>query len=226
MQSIHQNIFGKEYLIKANEINPNDARIFDAMMVHYETIQEELEFNRYANKMFQYNVLPASILNWGHNILSELDENAILFTQGDNDFKIQRVIQELSDLAAGKRNDLFGASLTPQELLESKSLFYDRNSANFLPQALSFIDRIFSKDKFQYYEDRYDIDKMLLNKVQEARDTWSSMRNSFKGWEAPSSAKEKLSRSGLKSTAPAAGGTNAPAAGKTTSGKGFKIISE
>jgi hypothetical protein len=34
------------------------------------------------------------------------------------------------------------------------------------------------------------------------------MRNSFKGWEAPSSAKEKLSRSGLKSTTPAAGGTN------------------
>jgi hypothetical protein len=154
------------------------------------------------------------------------DKSSKFFTQGDNDFKIQRVIQELSDLAAGKRNDLFGASLTPQELLESKALFYDRNSANFLPQALSFIDRIFSKDKFQYYEDRYDIDEKLRNKVQEARDTWSGMRNSFKGWEAPSSAKEKLSKSGLKTNAPAAGGTNAPAAGKTTSGKGFKIISE
>ena len=35
--------------------------------------------------MFEYNEIPSSILNWGYNILSELDENAILLTAGDND---------------------------------------------------------------------------------------------------------------------------------------------
>ena len=94
MRSIQENIFGKEFLLKANEINPNDPRIFDGMMIHYETLQQEDEFSIYCRKMFQYNVLPASILNWGYNILSELDENAVLFTAGDNDTYACWIVQQ------------------------------------------------------------------------------------------------------------------------------------
>ncbi len=97
MYSIHMRGEGKAYLLRANEINPNDPRIFDAMMVHYEILLEEKEFSKYANKMFQYNVLPASILNWGYNILSELDEKAVLFTQGDNDTYACWIVQQTKD---------------------------------------------------------------------------------------------------------------------------------
>ncbi|MFN5417364.1 MAG: SUMF1/EgtB/PvdO family nonheme iron enzyme [Flavobacteriia bacterium] len=94
MRSIHMRGEGKEFLLKANEINPNDPRIFDGMMIHYETLQQENDFANYCRKMFQYNVLPASILNWGYNILSELDENAVLFTAGDNDTYACWIVQQ------------------------------------------------------------------------------------------------------------------------------------
>jgi hypothetical protein len=102
MQSIHKRGEGKSFLLKANEINPNDPRIFDAMMIHYETLQQQNEFELYCRKMFQYNVLPASILNWGYNVLSELDQNAILFTAGDNDTYACWIIQQ----AKGYRKDV------------------------------------------------------------------------------------------------------------------------
>ena len=74
-----------KYLKKAYEINPLDARTYDDLMLHNQYIQNQQEFEKFAIKMFEYNEIPSSILNWGYNILSELDENAILLTAGDND---------------------------------------------------------------------------------------------------------------------------------------------
>jgi hypothetical protein len=145
MQSIHQNIFGKEFLLKANEINPNDPRIFDAMMIHYETLQQENEFSNYCRKMFQYNVLPASILNWGYNVLSELDENAVLFTAGDNDTYACWMVQQTKNFRKDVqiintslitvdeyRNLIFNKLNIPSlalSIMESKESEYDKNVA-------------------------------------------------------------------------------------------------
>ena len=81
------------YLLKAYEINPLDVRTFDGLMVNYEFKQNKSEFEKFAVKMYEYNELPSSILNWGYNILAELDENAILFTGGDNDTYACWIIQ-------------------------------------------------------------------------------------------------------------------------------------
>ncbi len=94
MKSVHNNLDGTSFLLKAYEINPYDVRTFDALMVYYETIQNQEEFQKFATKIFQYNVLPSSLLNWGYNILSELDENAILYTAGDNDTYACWIVQE------------------------------------------------------------------------------------------------------------------------------------
>lgn len=74
-----------KYLKKAYEIDPNDPRTFDDLMIQAELNRDKAEFIKFTNKMFKANELPASILNWGYNALSELDQDAIIFTHGDND---------------------------------------------------------------------------------------------------------------------------------------------
>lgn len=74
-----------KYLEKAFEINPNDPRTFDDLMIQAELKRERANFNFYANKIFLANEYPAGMYNWGYNLLSELDQGAILLTGGDND---------------------------------------------------------------------------------------------------------------------------------------------
>ena len=83
-----------QYMKRAYEINPSDVRTFDDLMIHNQMIQNKIEFEKFAVKMFEYNEIPSSILNWSYNILSELDENAILFTGGDNDTYACWITQE------------------------------------------------------------------------------------------------------------------------------------
>jgi hypothetical protein len=102
--------------------------------------------------MFQYNVLPASILNWGHNILSELDENAILFTQGDNDTYACWIVQQTKNFR--KDVQVINTSLITQDdyrnlifkklnipplllsIMESKESEYDKNVAKIFAHIL------------------------------------------------------------------------------------------
>ncbi len=74
-----------EGLLKAAAINPDDPRLLDEMLIHYAMERNQQQFDVYGQKMFNANELPVGLLNWGYNVMSELDENAILFTCGDND---------------------------------------------------------------------------------------------------------------------------------------------
>lgn len=74
-----------EGLLKAAAINPDDPRLLDEMLIHYAMERNQQQFDVYGQKMFNTNELPVGLLNWGYNVVSELDENAILFTIGDND---------------------------------------------------------------------------------------------------------------------------------------------
>ena len=82
------------YLMKAYEINPNDPRIYDDMAIRNELTRNHAEFHRFCVKMYESAELPASVLNWGYNLLSELDENAVVFTVGDNDTYAAWIVQE------------------------------------------------------------------------------------------------------------------------------------
>ncbi len=81
------------YLLKANQISPNDARAFHNLMIYYEITGNHTEHERFAQKCFQSGEIPAGILNWAYNILSELEPNAILFTVGDNDTYATWIVQ-------------------------------------------------------------------------------------------------------------------------------------
>jgi len=73
------------YLFKAYEINPLDARTYTNLMIYYELKRDVIKKEEFATKCFKTGQLPAGILNWGYNILAELEPNAVLFTVGDND---------------------------------------------------------------------------------------------------------------------------------------------
>jgi hypothetical protein len=83
-----------KYLNKAYEINPNDPRIFDDILIRAEMERNETLFQEMALKMYQSNELPAGMLNWAWNLLSELDENAIVFSAGDNDTYALWLVQQ------------------------------------------------------------------------------------------------------------------------------------
>ncbi len=85
---------GNEEYLKAAKIRPFDEEIIDELMIHYDLKLDAKNKNLYATKMFETNQLSVGILNWGYNILAELDENAILFTYGDNDTYATWIIQE------------------------------------------------------------------------------------------------------------------------------------
>jgi formylglycine-generating enzyme required for sulfatase activity len=91
-----------EDLLAAQAIRPEDPLIQDLLMIHYEVKNDSEKRNFYANRLFENNELAAGMLNWGYNVLSELDENAILFTYGDNDTYAPWIIQA----AKGFRKDV------------------------------------------------------------------------------------------------------------------------
>lgn len=80
-------------LLNAQALRPNDPLIQDLLMIHYELKNDSEKRNFYANRLFENNELSVGMLNWAYNILSELDENAILFTYGDNDTYAPWIIQ-------------------------------------------------------------------------------------------------------------------------------------
>lgn len=82
-----------EDLLAAQALRPNDPLIQDLLMIHYELRNDSEKRNFYAKRLYENNELPVGMLNWGYNILSELDENAILFTYGDNDTYAPWIIQ-------------------------------------------------------------------------------------------------------------------------------------
>ena len=82
------------YLKKAHEIDPNDSRAFEDLATYYETQNNKVEYQKACVLMYQANTMHASMVNWGYNMLAGLDQNAILFTAGDNDTYATWIVQE------------------------------------------------------------------------------------------------------------------------------------
>ncbi|MBL4862872.1 MAG: SUMF1/EgtB/PvdO family nonheme iron enzyme [Crocinitomicaceae bacterium] len=91
-------VIGADYthVLKAHELDPTDSRAFDAVAIHYELKRDKSKFNEMCKKMFEANFLPYSLMNWGYNVLSELDDNAIVFTAGDNDTYALWLVQQVN----------------------------------------------------------------------------------------------------------------------------------
>lgn len=93
---------------------------------------------------------------------------------------INTIIQQFEKVVAGTRRDLFGASLTGNELQSAKDQFGDKNSANFLPRMVQFLDDVFSKDLVAEYRDNMiAVPPGLAKSAEEARQNWLKTREQF-----------------------------------------------
>jgi hypothetical protein len=108
---------------------------------------------------------------------------------------LNEVVQQFQQVVAGKRKDLFGASLTKPELDSAFSQFGDPNSANFLPRMVTFLDGVFSRDVVQEDFKAFGIQvpEALEKRTQEARNAWLNTRESlnFGGKQGSSTNKDK-----------------------------------
>lgn len=82
------------FLKKAHEIDPTDSRAFTDLATYYEIQHNKTEYKKACVLMYQYNTMHASMVNWGYNLLAGVDQNAIVFTAGDNDTYSAWIAQE------------------------------------------------------------------------------------------------------------------------------------
>ena len=74
----------QKYLLKAHAINPDDARIYDGLLAMYEINGNQAKVEELGRKLYEANSYPPGLLYWAYNVLAGLDENAIVFSNGDN----------------------------------------------------------------------------------------------------------------------------------------------
>ena len=91
------------------------------------------------------------------------------------------IVQQFEQVVAGTRKDLFGASLTGNELLSAQRQFGNPNEAGYLNRMIKFLDGVFSRDVLQ--EDFRDfgiqVPSGIEKRTQDARDTWFKTRDSL-----------------------------------------------
>lgn len=84
----------EKYLAKAYQLKPNDPRVLLDYLINSEIKRDKETFSMVARKLFEINRISSGALNWGYNVLTEVTENGIVFTAGDNDTYALWIVQE------------------------------------------------------------------------------------------------------------------------------------
>lgn len=84
----------EKFLAKAYQLKPNDPRVLLDYLINSEIKRDKETFSRVARKLFEINRISSGALNWGYNVLTEVTENGIVFTAGDNDTYALWIVQE------------------------------------------------------------------------------------------------------------------------------------
>jgi hypothetical protein len=84
----------EKFLAKAYQLKPNDPRVLLDYLINSEIKRDKETFSRVAKKLFEINRISSGALNWGYNVLTEVSENGIVFTAGDNDTYALWIVQE------------------------------------------------------------------------------------------------------------------------------------
>ena len=86
-----------------------------------------------------------------------------LFTQSPEWAAIDDILQQAEQYKAGQRKDLFGASLTGNELESANRLFANPGTTGFIPNLLKILDRQFQKD---FIADEYTSNNIFVPPAQ------------------------------------------------------------
>ena len=114
---------------------------------------------------------------------------------------VANIIQQFEGLVSGSRRDLFGASLTGNELKSAKDIYGDKDSANFLERVMLFMDGLYLDNPASFYEGSYRGVEPYSKRFEEARSRYLQGRQNING----------VSPFAGTLSAPAPGATNAPA---------------
>jgi hypothetical protein len=87
-----------KYLEKAYKLNSNNEEVLVNMLTQAKLMGKENEYSKYCKEYYKTNDISSGLLNWGYNLLSEVDERAIILTAGDNDTYPGWLMQENSGI--------------------------------------------------------------------------------------------------------------------------------
>jgi hypothetical protein len=74
-----------EYLFKAQQLDPDRTEMMSNFVSYYEINRDRENMKKYCSKWFNSNDISSGILAYNYNVLNTLEDNAIIFTNGDND---------------------------------------------------------------------------------------------------------------------------------------------
>lgn len=118
----------EKFLAKAYQLKPNDPRVLLDYLINSEIKRDKETFSKVARKLFEINRISSGALNWGYNVLTEVSENGIVFTAGDNDTYALWIVQE----ALNYRKDVTVINTSMIQLDDYRAkLFKEKGIAQF-----------------------------------------------------------------------------------------------
>lgn len=102
------------HLKKAYEIYPDNMELVDEFIAYYEITDNQIEKRNFLIKLDKSNTIPNEVMSYNKNVLSGLEQNAILITNGFDDTYPIWVLQEVR----GFRKDVQVINL---DLIQEKS---------------------------------------------------------------------------------------------------------
>lgn len=149
------------FLEKAYELNPNNEEVLVNMLTQAKLMGKDKEYSKYCKQYYKTNDVPVGLLNWGLNLLSGLDQKAIVFTSGDNDTYPLWLMQEAKNIRKDiqvlnvyllmendYRNKLFLELGLP--ILDVDMLSY-KTQKEYETNKTKIIDHVFSNYKHSVY---------------------------------------------------------------------------
>jgi hypothetical protein len=175
-----------------------------------ERMNDAVSFVRNVGKLAKgRNINEVSKMSF-NTLTSTLDQfGAAYFGNDEARNALQSIKQEFEGIVSKGRKTLFGASLTDRELASAKTLFGDYTSADFLPRAIQFIDKVFAMKPSERYPGYLGMGRHD-RAVESLMNEYSTIRSTL-NWvpfESMVSRNQPVTITGPSVQTPAAGATN------------------
>ncbi|MCC6583848.1 MAG: hypothetical protein IT271_09115 [Chitinophagales bacterium] len=122
----HMNVWDKgiydikqaDFMFKAMKMYPDRMDMISNYVNYYEINRDKENMKKYCSKWFSSNEISPGILAYNYNVLSTLEDNAIIFTNGDNDTYPLWILQYAKGIK--KEVSVFNVSLLQIESYRDK----------------------------------------------------------------------------------------------------------